>query len=90
MYFGLKFIRVLPTVCEEVVWALGAASGSCHDLRDHLVSSLLLQMRNQGQESRQDLIKVALDLGSLVTKQRLEFGQVAVVSQPLINGEIDV
>ena len=68
-YFRLKFILVLPTVCEELVWALGAASGSCHDLGDHLVSSLLLQMRNQGQESRQDLIKVALDPGSLVTKQ---------------------
>lgn len=39
-YFGFKFIPVPPGVCEGLVQHLGAASGLCHDLRDHLVPSL--------------------------------------------------
>ena len=61
--FGLKFIPVPPAVCEELISALRTASGSCHGLRNHLVPSLALLMRNQGQESRRDLVEVAVDKG---------------------------
>ena len=51
MYFGLKFVPVTSALCGELARDLGAASVSCNDLREHLVPSLALQMRNQGQES---------------------------------------
>ena len=34
---------VKPAVYEELVWALGAALESCHDVRDHLVPSLVFR-----------------------------------------------
>lgn len=61
--FGLKFIPVLPAVREELILAFRTGSGSCHCLRNHLVPSLALLMRNQGQESRRDLVEVAVDKG---------------------------
>ena len=56
----------------------------------YLVSSLLLQMRNQGQESSQDLTMVAVHPGNFVTKLGLELGQVGVMSQPLMGCVIAV
>ena len=71
-------------------WWLGSCLRSCHDLREYLVPSLSLQLRNQGQESSQDLTMVALHPGNFVTKLGLELGQVGVVSEPLMSCVIAV